>query len=245
MSKRLYLLLAIIMLVPKAIFAQDVTLGFGIDKPPFITGEEEGVEVDLAKEAFKRLGYSTIKILHMSNKRIVSSLKNGVITAGPIAKGNPGVDFCYTSTSFIDFHNFVITRESSDLKPKSVQDLANPIYDIAAFQNAVVTIGPEYAEVVRKNKNYHEFGSQKSQVKMFLTGRKNSLVIDRYIYQYWAKVLQPQERPQVLYHPLFDKVNSLYFGFRAEDKELCEKFSRALKGMKDDGTYKKILGKRI
>ncbi len=244
MGKKLYLLLAI-MLVPHAISAQEITLGFGIDKPPFITGDEEGVEIDIAREAFKRLGYSKINISHMSNKRIVSSLKNGEITSGPVAKGNPGADFCYSSTSFIDFHNFVITRESSDLKPKSVEDLANPIYDIAAFQNAVVTIGPEYAEVVRKNKNYHEFESQKSQVKMFLSGRKNSLVIDRYIYQYWAKILQPQERPQVLYHPLFDKVNSLYFGFRAEDKELCEKFSRALKSMKNDGTYNKILGKRI
>lgn len=243
--KNIFIFVTLILLFCVTVFAEEIIIGLGIDKPPFITGNQQGIEVDLIREVFKRVGHSSIVIEHMTNKRILVMLQNDLITTGPIAKGNPGVSFCYTSTSFIDFHNFVITKHSSTLNPSSLQDLANPIYNIAAFQNAVVTLGPDYAKEVRKNPNYLELGSQKSQVQMFLSDRKNTLIIDGFIFRYWTKFLKPQKLPKVVYHPLFNKVSSLYLGFRLEEKKLCNKIGKALQRMKDDGVYQKILGDKV
>ncbi|NIZ14513.1 ABC transporter substrate-binding protein [Phaeobacter sp. HF9A] len=220
--------------------AETLSIGYGQDKPPFVSSDcSDGIEVLLARELFKRAGYD-IEEKCMANKRLILSYVNGDIDAGVTVPNDK--DGMYYTDAFSGFENFVITRTSDNYTIDSVSDLG----DVAAiaWNNAAEVLGQEFADVTSKNPKYREASSQISQVKVFLSGRSDAIIIDKNIFRWLTKtIIESGElgdfETDFTYHAIFPGTLDYYIGFTDEDQ--AKKANDALHSMREDGTYQKIL----
>ena len=222
--------------------AEEVKVAFGKSKPPFVIDDSQsGIEVSLAKEAFKRAGFS-IKEIFVTNKRLVAELKDHSVEASvSVQKDQP--EFYY-SGDFTTFDNYAVTKKKKNYKIESFEDLKGK--SIISWQNAPADLKNEKFTAMLKSGelDLKEQPIQILQVKTFLTDRADVIIIDKTILRYLTNKYKKEmglteQETEFDYHKLFPGTTSFYVGFR--DKDLMEKFDKALTGMKNDGTYNKII----
>lgn len=220
--------------------AEKISIGFGQDKPPFVSPDcSDGIEVRLATELFSRAGLE-IDQQCMTNKRLVNSYTTGRLAAGVTVPNN--VDGMYYTDAFSGFENFAISRTADGLNINSIADLAD--VSAIAWNNAAAALGDEFAAVTGGNKKYEEAKSQVAQVKKFLSGRVQVVIIDKNIMRWLTKSLIESGEvanadTEFTYHPIFPGKLDYYIGFA--DEALRDRVNEALKGMREDGTYQAIV----
>lgn len=230
--------------VASTVVAETITIGFGQDKPPFVSKDcKDGIEVLLARELFSRAGFETSESC-MTNKRLIHSYSNGAIDAGVTVPRD--VDGMYYTEAFSGFENFAISRTSDGLTIDSVADLSDK--SAIAWNNAAQVLGKEFDDVTSKNPGYEEANSQILQVKKFLAGRVQVIIIDKNIFRWLTKqIVENGEVKDVdtdfTYHPIFPGTLDYYIGFTDQEKAL--KADEALQSMRDDGTYQEIVDKYL
>lgn len=221
-------------------YADKISIGFGQDKPPFVSPDcSDGLEVRLAQELFSRAGYE-FDANCMTNKRLVDSYSTGRIDAGVTVPDN--VDGMHYTGAFSGFENFAISRTSDGLEVNSVGDLAGK--SAIAWNNAAAVLGDEFAAVTGDNPDYEEAKSQVAQVKKFLNGRVDIVIIDKNIFRWLTKELIESGEvsgveTEFTYHPIFPGTLDYYIGFT--DEEMRDQVDAALTAMREDGTYQQIL----
>lgn len=209
-----------------------VPMGFRNEK-----GEIVGLDVDLAKEIFKRIG------LTPKFQAIDWSLKESELNAGNIdvifngytitEERKEKVNF---SQPYMDNTQIIITLASSSINTKA--DLAGKVVSVQKDSSAFDAVTAD-GDVV-KNLKKGELVTFDSNLDLFLdleAGRSDAIVLDEVLARY---VLLSKNAAD--YKILSDNfgAESYGIGFRKGDTTLLKKVNEALQAMIEDGTFETI-----
>lgn len=222
--------------------ARELTIAFGIDRPPYVFGREgRGLEIDVARAALATKGH-TLKVVSRSNARMLADLAHGYVDGA--ATVEPSVDGAFLSDPFITFENYAISLKASRLAIRRVADLK--AYSVAAWQGAHRTLGPEFETLFNPSvrapyiQRYHEVENQRSQNHMFWKGRVQVILVDRAIFSWFRQELSSSidTTPEVEFHNILAKGASQRIAF--SDKALRDDFNEGLAQIRKSGLYKRL-----
>jgi len=229
-------------LSPRVSAATELTGSFAWGKAPYLWTEGDtirGVELDIVTTVLRRAGYE----LHpraLPNSRLIATFSE------------PGVDFaaglqpadlpghCHTAV-YLNYHNFAITKRSHHIDLRDTAALLR--YRVAIRQYLYQDLGLDRAGgplPAGKPDNFTEFTSQDQQVRFFYADRADVIILDRSIFQWYAKRLGPpagKEEP-LEFHDLFPELHGVRAVFK--DDRICALFDRNLAAIIADGTYRAI-----
>lgn len=204
-------------------------MGFRDDKNNIV-----GFDVDMAKEATKRLGMAVefkpidwnSKEAELNSKR-VDVLWNG-LTITEKRKENIGFTKAYMENKQI-----IVVAANAKLKTKA--DLAGKVVGVQDGSSSVEAIEKE-AAVLKSFKELKKFPDNVAALMDLKTGRLDAVVVDEIVGRYYI-AKKPGE-----YVVLAENFGSEEYGvgLRKDDKELLAKLQKVLDEMKQDGTSAKI-----
>ncbi|TMP31842.1 hypothetical protein CWB99_00020 [Pseudoalteromonas rubra] len=227
-----------LLLVCQAVFAKELTVAFGLSRPPYVDERSgSGISVELFKQAAEPLGWQ-YKTLFVSIKRMKRLVERGDIdVAVEMSRAQPGLHY---SVPFISYSNYAIHSSNSDFTLNSMQELAS--HSICAWQNASEHL--KLNEIVAGKEDYLEFSKQRDQVIDWLNGKCDVILIDDTLLHWhlselnqsssvvinkqWGKVLLPFEN------------NPLWFYVAFADAQLRDEFNASLKKLVQTGRYQQI-----
>ncbi len=171
-------------------FAREIRVGIGFALPPYVMRQEgRGLEVDIVREAFAKVGH-TVKFLYLPNLRIPVEFAQGNVdcivanVAYDLEKDSGRKE--YHSQPTIAYQNFAITLEENALSIESIADLDG--LKVLGFNNATKYLGPEFAVMALRNPDYSELADQSLQVGMLFSGRVQVVVSDKRVFLWWKKL---------------------------------------------------------
>lgn len=219
---------------------------FGVSRPPFVDERSRsGIALELFAEAAQRLGWR-YEVLHAPNKRMLSLLRQGLVdVAVEVPQGEPAL---YYSQAFLSYRN-VLLLPAGATAVQDWSDLAG--LRVCAWQLAEQALGARFAAARPQFAQYEEFSDQRNQVRLWLRGRCEVLVIDRDLLLWHLRELASSE-PQIAQPPRgslrtvpVPGMGALdwYVGFR--DPALRDRFDAALAALRADGSYQRIVNRHL
>ena len=207
-------------------------MGFRNDKNELV-----GFDIDLAKEAAKRLGVEvefkpidwSAKEAELSSKR-VDVLWNG-LTITEERKKN--IDF---TAPYMENHQIVVVAASSAIKAKA--DLAGKVVGAQDGSSAVDAVKKDEA-VFKSFKDFKTFGDNVTALMDLSTGRLDAVVVDEVVGRYYV-AKKPAD------YAVLDEhfgTEDYGVGVRKDATELHGKLDKALADMKADGAAGQIATK--
>ncbi len=204
-------------------------MGFRDDKNTLV-----GFDVDMAKEASKRLGMEVefkpidwnSKEAELSGKR-VDVLWNGLTIT---EKRKQNILF---SNAYMENHQIVIVPANSPIKVKA--DLAGKIVAVQDGSSSIEAIEKD-AAVAKSLKELKKYPDNVAALLDMKAGRVEALVVDEVVGRYYIAKKAGE------YAVLSDHFGAEEYGvgMRKDDKDLQGKLQKALNDMKKDGTSAKI-----
>lgn len=215
-----------------------IVVGLDDNFPPMGFRDEKnelvGFDIDMAKEAAKRLGVEvefkpidwSAKEAELSGKR-VDALWNG-LTITEERKQN----ILFTAP-YMENHQIIVVPAGSAIKAKA--DLAGKVVGAQEGSSAVDAIKKEEA-VFKSFKELKTFGDNVTALMDLSTGRLEAVVVDEVVGRYYVAKKPDQ------YAVLDDNFGTEEYGVgvRKDDTELHGKLDKALADMKQDGSAAKI-----
>lgn len=226
---------------------QELRIGFGLHKPPYIleprresqaAGERPGLsgfEVEIVEQALAAGGYRimaepypparSLALLRAGHLDGMATVTEGVGTGG------------HFSHDYIAYRNVAVTLRQRALRLDSTADLAR--YSVAAFQNARFILTPEYAAAVAGHKNYTEHAQQITQNRLLYSGRVDVVIGDRLIFLALSRKLSDgiDATQPITFHALFPTTpRKMVF----RDAAVRDAFNAGLKRIRANGTYAAI-----
>lgn len=201
-------------------------------------GEIIGFDIDLAKEAAKRMDV-TIEF-----QPIDWSMKEAELDAG-------NIDFIWNGFSvteerkeklafskpYLENSQLIITLATSPINTKA--DLSGKAVAVQAESSALDAVNSE-SEVASTFKKLVEFSTNNEAFNDLESGRSDAIVVDGVLARYYMKQ-KGEGSYKVLAEDFGDEEYAV--GLRKGDTELLEKLNAAFDEMKNDGTYDKIYSK--
>ena len=204
-------------------------MGFRDDKNNII-----GFDVDMAKEATKRMGVEVefkpidwnSKEAELSGKR-VDVLWNGLTIT---EKRKENILF---SNAYMENRQIIVVAANSPIKTKA--DLAGKVVGTQDGSSSIEAIEKD-AATLKSFKELKKFGDNVAAFMDLKTGRLDAVVVDEIVGRYYI-AKKPGE-----FTILKDNFGSEEYGvgLRKDDKDLLGKLQKALDEMKKDGTSAKI-----
>ena len=201
-------------------------------------GELVGFDIDLAKEASKRMGVD-IKFQPIEWSMKETELDNG------------NIDFIWNGFSiteerkekvaftkpYLENSQLIITLADSKINSKA--DLKGAAVAVQAESSALDAVNNE-PDVTSTFKDLVEFSTNNEAFNDLESGRSDAIVVDGVLARYYMK--QKDEKAYKVLEENFG--NEEYaVGLRKSDTELLGKLNAALDEIKKDGTYDKIYSK--
>ena len=200
-------------------------MGFRDDKNELV-----GFDIDLAKEAGKRLGLEvkfkaidwSAKEAELSGKR-VDVLWNG-LTITEQRKAN----ILFTKP-YLENRQIIVVTEKAEIKDKA--GLAGKVVGVQDGSSAVDAVNKD-AETAKGLKELKKFSDNVTALMDLSAGRLDAIVVDEIVGRYYV-AKKPGE-----YRVLDENFGTEDFGVgtRKDDTELMGKIDKALDDMKADGT---------
>lgn len=200
------------------------SMGFRDDK-----GELVGFDIDLAREAGKRIGAEVsfkpidwnAKEAELNGKR-VDVLWNG-LTITEERKAN-----ILFTTPYLENHQIIVVTEKSPIKTKA--QLAGKVVGVQDGSSAVEAIEKD-AAAAKAIKELKKFGDNVTALMDLSAGRLDALVVDEVVGRYYT-AKKPGE-----YRVLEENFGTEDYGVgtRKDDTELMAKLQKAMDEMKADG----------
>jgi len=220
----------------------NLTVLFGMSRPPFIMEDTKtGISINLFRKLSEKLGYS-FKHVFSPNRRMNVELKNGSMDV--VVEVQKGIVGAYYSDPFIGYRNFAVSRKKDQVKVESYTDLKGR--SICAWQDAKNDLGNEFKKATQVFSKYQEFPIQKDQVKSWLSGACQVIIIDETILKWWIKELSPEyvkrnrKLDLDLSYDVLPGQEILWWFMGFKDRELRDQFNKVLKEFKANGIYDKI-----
>ena len=213
--------------------AQTIVIGLDDNFPPMgfrdDKGELVGFDIDLAREAGKRIGVEVsfkpidwnAKEAELNGKR-VDVLWNG-LTITEERKAN-----ILFTTPYLENHQIIVVTEKSPIKTKA--QLAGKVVGVQDGSSAVEAIEKD-AAAAKAIKELKKFGDNVTALMDLSAGRLDALVVDEVVGRYYT-AKKPGE-----YRVLEENFGTEDYGVgtRKDDTELMAKLQKAMDEMKADG----------
>lgn len=151
---------------------------------PYVFKDTNGILMDIFSEAMPDFRINPVFLPHERGAVMISS---GEIDAISIVPGHVRIDGAFMSSPYIEFHNQLIVSEVAEQKNIVFDDLQT--LDLIGFVDASKFLGDKFAEIIKNNSSYRELADQEIQVRTFLMGRTDGIIIDRHIFGYFYKRL--------------------------------------------------------
>lgn len=217
--------------------AAKIVVGLDDNFPPMgfrdAKNELVGFDIDLAREAAKRLGVEVefkpidwnAKEAELSGKR-VDVLWNGLTIT---EKRKEQIAF---TAPYLENHQIVVVAANSPVKAKA--DLAGKVVGVQEGSSAVEAI--EKDAVGKSFKELKKFGDNVAALMDLTTGRLDAVVLDEIVGRYYV-AKKPGD-----YLILDDNFGTEEYGVgvRKDDAELLGKLQKAMDEMKKDGAAARI-----
>ncbi|MDO6387756.1 amino acid ABC transporter substrate-binding protein [Uliginosibacterium sp. 31-12] len=219
------------------VVATKIVVGLDDHFPPMGFRDEKnelvGFDIDMAKEAAKRLGMEvefkpidwSAKEAELNGKRI-DVLWNG-LTITEERRTNIGF-----TAPYLENHQIVIVATNSPIKTKA--ELAGKIVGVQEGSSAVDAVNKDPAG--KTLKELKQFGDNVTALMDLSAGRLDAIVVDEVVGRYYA-AKKPAD-----YVVLGDNFGTEEYGVgvRKDDSELLGKLDKAMADMKADGAAAKI-----
>ncbi|TAH47672.1 MAG: amino acid ABC transporter substrate-binding protein [Betaproteobacteria bacterium] len=217
--------------------ANKIVIGLDDNFPPMgfrdRKNELVGFDIDLAKEAAKRLGLEvefkpidwSAKEAELNGKR-VDALWNG-LTITEERKQNIGF-----TAPYMENHQVIIVPAGSAIKAKA--DLAGKVVGIQDGSSAVDAVQKD--AVAGSFKELKKFGDNVTALMDLTTGRLDAVVLDEVVGRYYTS-----KKPDA-YTVLDDNFGTEEYGVgtRKDDTELLARLQKVMDEMKKDGSAARI-----
>ncbi|WP_304083920.1 amino acid ABC transporter substrate-binding protein [Peptostreptococcus stomatis] len=209
-----------------------VPMGFLNDK-----NELEGFDIDLAKEAFKRAGY-TVKFQNIDWSMKEQALDNGNVDC--LWNGYSITEERKARVAFSKpyFDNKQIAITMSTESPTKLADLKDQVVGTQAASSALEAIeaNKEFIGMIKDQKPV-TYDTYDKALRDLEIGRIKAVVGDEVLLKYYIT-----QRGADKYKVLEGDLGSEKYGvgFRKNDTELRDKIDKALDDMKADGTFDNI-----
>lgn len=214
--------------------APAIVVGLDDNFPPMGFKDEKnelvGFDIDLAKEAGKRLGVAVkfkpidwnAKEAELNGKR-VDVLWNG-LTITEERKAN-----ILFTTPYLENRQIVVVIDKSPLKTKA--DLKGKVVGVQDGSSAIEAVQKDVA-TAKAIKELKKFGDNVTALMDLSTGRLDALVVDEVVGRYYT-AKKPGE-----YRVLDENFGTEDYGVgtRKDDTDLLAKIQKAMDDMKQDGT---------
>ncbi|RTE87657.1 MULTISPECIES: ABC transporter substrate-binding protein [Gammaproteobacteria] len=224
---------------------ESITVAFGQYKEPYVIQEtDRGIEVDIIKEVFARVGVS-INALYIPYKNLEEALETfPSIDAAAGVSTRTLEQFTYIP-NFSFFNNVIVSKTRNNIEINSFSDLTE--YSLLAWQGAASSgsaLGEEFIALFgnaeRSQDKYFELSNQYQQNAMFWSDRVDLVLLDEHIFEWYRRpvgmVLDVSD--EVTYHRLWNESHSTSVVFK--DEELADIFRQGLAALKESGQYRAI-----
>ena len=223
---------------PQPAAITSIVVGLDDNFPPMGFRDEKnelvGFDIDLAKEAAKRLGVEvqfkpidwSAKEAELSGKR-VDALWNG-LTITEERKQN----IAFTAP-YMENHQIIVVPADSAIKTKA--DLAGKVVGAQDGSSAVDAVKKE-EDVFKSFKEFKTFGDNVTALMDLSAGRLQAVVVDEVVGRYYVAKKPDQ------YAVLDDNFGTEEYGVgvRKDDTDLHSRLDKAMADMKADGSAAKI-----
>ncbi|MGF7059390.1 amino acid ABC transporter substrate-binding protein [Brassicibacter mesophilus] len=200
-------------------------------------GEIVGFDIDLAKEAAKRIGVNVVfkpvdwdgVVLSLKNKDI-DVIWNGLTITEERQKQ---INF---SNVYLENRQIIVVQNESDIKSKSDLSGTTVGLQLGSSSEAALSSDKDTQNSLKEVKKY----SNNTEALMDLAaGRVDAVIVDEVVGRYYI------EKRAGVYKVLEDDFGkeSYGVGLRKEDKSFLEELNRVLDEIKKDGTGEQISNK--
>jgi polar amino acid transport system substrate-binding protein len=223
---------------PVAAPAKAIVIGLDDNFPPmgFRNDKNElvGFDIDLAKEAGKRLGVEvTFKPIDWNAKEAeLNGNRIDVLWNGLTITEERKTNILFTKP-YLENRQIVVVTDKSPVKTKA--ELAGKVVGVQDGSSAVEAVQKD-AATAKSIKELKKFGDNVTALMDLSAGRLDALVVDEIVGRYYTGK-KPGE-----YRVLEDNFGTEDYGVgtRKGDTDLAGKLDKALTDMKADGTAAKI-----
>ena len=216
--------------------AQNLRVGFGTHKPPYIfESEARGLEYDIVMSAARR-GGMTPEAHYAPMERLNRMLRKGQIDVIATTNERSGGAIFYSDV-YIRYQNVAVALRSRNLDIQRISDLAQ--FSVNAFQRARFILGSEYQAMTEANPRYREEAFQIARNRMLYSGRVEVVVTDMRILRYFNREVYTQvdvTQPLTLY-PIFAATD---YKLGCREQVDCERFNQGLAALRESGEYTAI-----
>ena len=214
--------------------AAAIVVGLDDNFPPMGFKDEKnelvGFDIDLAKEAAKRIGREvTFKPIDWSAKEAeLSGKRVDVLWNGLTITEERKANILFTKP-YLESRQIVVVTDKSDIKAKA--DLAGKIVGVQDGSSAVEAVQKDEA-AAKSIKELKKFGDNVTALMDLSAGRLDALVVDEVVGRYYTSK-KPGE-----YRVLEENFGTEDYGIgtRKDDTELMAKIEKAMDDMKADGS---------
>lgn len=204
-------------------------MGFRDDKNNIV-----GFDIDMAKEATKRMGVEVeFKPIDWNSKEVeLNSKRVDVLWNGLTITEKRKENIAFTN-SYMENRQIIVVNANSVIKGKA--DLAGKIVGTQEGSSSVEALEKD-AAALKSFKELKKYSDNVAALMDLKNGRLDAVVVDEIVGRYYI-AKKPGE-----YAILADNFGSEEYGvgLRKDDKELLSKLQKALDDMKKDGTSAKI-----
>ena len=214
--------------------AAAIVVGLDDNFPPMGFKDEKnelvGFDIDLAKEAAKRIGREvTFKPIDWSAKEAeLSGKRVDVLWNGLTITEERKANILFTKP-YLENRQIVVVTEKSDIKAKA--DLAGKVVGVQDGSSAVEAVQKDEA-AAKSIKELKKFGDNVTALMDLSAGRLDALVVDEVVGRYYTSK-KPGEYRVLEQH---FGTEDYGIGTRKEDTELMAKIEKAMDEMKKDGS---------
>ena len=218
---------------PAPAVVKSIVIGLDDHFPPMGFRDEKneivGFDIDLAKEAGKRLGAAvTFKPIDWNAKEAeLNGKRVDVLWNGLTITEERKANILFT-TPYLENRQIVVVRDKSPIKTKA--ELAGKVVGVQDGSSAVDAVNKD-AEAAKSIKELKKFGDNVTALMDLSTGRLDALVVDEVVGRYYASK-KPGE-----YRVLEENFGTEDYGVgtRKDDTELMAQIDKAMDEMKADG----------
>ena len=214
-----------------------IVVGLDDNFPPMGFRDEKGAlvgfDIDLAREAAKRLGSEVeFKPIDWNAKEAELGSKRVDVLWNGLTITEPRKEKIAFTTPYLENHQIVIVTAASAIKTKA--DLSGKVIGVQEGSSAVEAIEKDPAG--KTVKQLKKFGDNVTALMDLTAGRLDALVVDEVVGRYYT-AKKPGE-----YAILEENFGTEEYGIgvRKDDIELLGKIQKTMDEMKKDGTAARI-----
>ncbi len=218
--------------------SQKIVIGLDDNFPPMGFRDEKnelvGFDIDLAKEAAKRLGMEVeFKPIDWNSKEVeLNSKKVDILWNGLTITDERKKNVAFTK-AYMDNRQIIVVLPDSKIKTKA--DLAGKVVGVQDGSSSIDAVNSDPA-TLKTFKDLKKYPDNVSALLDLKAGRINAVVVDEVVGRYFISK-KPGE-----YLVLTDNFGSEEYGvgLRKDDSELLGKLQKALDDMKKEGKSSEI-----